>query len=192
MLIRILIRAKVNKWMYVSPCILEWVKIAYDKWVWRRGLVLMLNMFWKQLESRNLSMSGSGAKLSLSEWKMPVQCPFTRGLISCLHIWILRLEECFAVSIWETWCTSFNLPDFRFGDVCTRLEIENWRSVGPAGRSHFYLACRYLFLIKPIFKNQMIYYKKWNANAHSLGCSWITMCATSLLHCSPHYSLLSL
>lgn len=112
MLMRILISANVNKWMCVFPCILEWVKIAYDKWVWRVGLVSMLNMFWKQSENRNRSMSGSGAELSLSEWNA-YAVSFHMGMISCLYIQTLRAEESLAASIWETWCTSLNLSSPR-------------------------------------------------------------------------------
>lgn len=41
---------------------------------------------------------------------MPVQPPFALGMISCLHVYILRAEEGFIMSISETWCTLFNLP----------------------------------------------------------------------------------
>lgn len=98
----------------------------------------------------------SGAKLWLREWKMPVQPPFTLGMISCLHIYILRAEEGFAMSSSETWCTLLNLPCPQVWGC--RYEIRNWKRAvcKPSRKMMVCLACRYLFSIKPIVKKTRI------------------------------------
>lgn len=58
--------------------------------------------------------------------------------------------------------TSLKLPRTQVWGC--RYQIRNWKLAvyGPSRKVIFCLACRYLFLIKPIVKNQMIYYKKRN------------------------------
>lgn len=87
----------------------------------------------------------------------------------CLPKWILRVEESFAVSIWGTWYTSLYLSGPQIWRCTYQIRIENWQSVGPAGKlwpSGIY------FLIKPLFKHQIYYKKKWSPHPHSLGWSW--------------------
>lgn len=47
--------------MYISPCILEYVKIAYDKWVWRIGFVFHVEQVLKAVreqKSANVRVRG--------------------------------------------------------------------------------------------------------------------------------------
>ena len=145
--------------MYVHfPCIIEWVKITHDKQVWKVGLVFMLNVFWKQSEGRDLSVSGLGLSPEWVKDAWATSLHIGDDFLSTIQI--LGAEECFAMSILETWCTSLNLPALQVWGC--RCKIRNWKLAvrEPSRKIVFYLACRYLFLIKLIVKNQNMYYKK--------------------------------
>lgn len=107
---------------------------------------------------------------ALIKWmEMPMQSPFMWGWF---HVYTYRFSE--QKNPWRQaserpGALHLTCPDLRFEDVCTRLKIKNWQFLGPAGRSCFIWLAGISFLSKPVFKNQEIYYSKWNTDGYSLG-----------------------